>query len=109
MKIGGNVVAEVQVYEEVVNEIGEAEKVCKTIQTLKGFLDLRGGESEYEKFNTKMQESTHIFICDFVPLEKGVISKNGRLKVNDVIYDVMLIDNPLELGRHYEIYLKFIG
>lgn len=107
--IRGNIDGEVQTYTFVTNQIGEAEKVWSTVQTLKGFIDLCTGESEYEKYDAKIQQSTHVFICDFVPLSKGVKAENCRMKIGGEIYDIMLIDNPLGLGRQYEIYLKYIG
>lgn len=107
--IRGNIKGELQTYTSVKNQIGEAEKVWSTVQTLKGFIDLCTGESEYEKYDKKVQQSTHVFICDFLPLYKDVKSENCRMKIGDEIYDIMLIDNPLELGRQYEFYLKYIG
>lgn len=107
--IGGNIEGELQTYISVTNQIGEFEKVWSTVQTIKGFLDFCAGESEYEKYDKKVQQSTHVFICDFLPLYKGVKAENCRMKIGGEIYDVMLIDNPLELGRQYEFYLKYIG
>ena len=107
--IVGNIQAEIQMYKSEKNEIGEDVKSWETVQTLKGFLDLCTGESEYEKYNKKVRQSTHIFICGFMPLYKGINAENCRMKIGSDIYDIMLIDNPLELGRQYEIYLKFIG
>ncbi len=109
MKIGGNVTAEIQMFTTITNEIGEAERVWSTVQSLIGFLDLRGGDSDYKTYDTKIEDSTHIFICDYVPLSDGVKSENSRMKINGKIYDIMLIDNPMELDRHFEFYLKFTG
>lgn len=109
MKIGGNVTAEIQTFATIMNEIGEAEKTWSTVQSLVGFLDLRGGDSEYKTYDTKIEDSTHLFICDYVPLENGVKSENSRMIINGKIYDIMQIDNPMELNRHYEFYLKYTG
>lgn len=109
MKIGGNIQAEIQVFASTKNEIGEYVKSWKTKQTLKGFLDLRGGDSDYTSFDAKVEDSTHIFICDYVPLVSGVTTENSRMLIKGKAYDIMLIDNPMELNEHYEIYLKFTG
>lgn len=109
MKIGGNLIAEIQMYKSEKNEIGEAVKLWETVQTLKGFLDLRGGDSDYTSFDAKVEDSTHIFICDYVPLVSGVTTENSRMLIKGKAYDIMLIDNPMELNEHYEIYLKFTG
>ncbi len=101
--------AEIQCCYTQENSIGENEKAWSAIQTLKGFLDLRLGDCEYEKFNTKLQQSSHVFVCDFVPLKSSIIAENSRMKFNNKNYEIMLIDNPLGLDRQYEFYLKFVG
>lgn len=107
--ICGNISAEIQIFDSICNEIGEAEKTWKTVQTLKGFLDLCGGDSDYKSFDAKVQDSTHVFICDFLSLNSLITAENCRMKINDRIYDIMLIDNPMGLDKHYEFYLKYIG
>lgn len=109
MEIGGNLIAEIQMYKSEKNEIGEAVKFWKMVQTLKGFLDLRGGDSDYTSFDAKVEDSTHVFICDYTPLVSGITAENSRMLIKGKAYDIMLIDNPMELNRQYEIYLKFIG
>lgn len=104
--IGGNVTAEIQTKTITVNSIGEQEEKWSTVKTIRGFLDLISGDSKYETYNAKIQESTHIFICDYTPLG---VSVNARLIVDGKNYDVMLIDNPMKLNRQLEIYLKMVG
>lgn len=107
--IDGNIDALVQIKTTVKNEIGEAISKWETVNTLRGFLDLSGGDSKYTNYNAKIQESTHVFICDYVELDKRVKTENSRIIVNDDNYDVMLIDDPMNLNQHLEIYLKYIG
>ena len=104
--IGGNVTAELQTKTIVTNSIGEQEEKWTTLNTLKGYLDLISGDSKYESYNTKLQESTHVFICDYIPLG---VSVNARLVVSGKTYDITLIDNPMNLNRQLEIYLKLVG
>lgn len=105
----GNMDAEIQMYKSENNEIGETVKSWETVQTLKGFLDLRSGDSDYRTFDAKIEDSTHIFLCDYVPLAEGVNAENSRIVIKGKTYDIMLIDNPMELDEHYEIYLRLIG
>ena len=98
--IGGNVTAELQTKTITVNPIGEQEEKWSTVKTLKGYLDLISGDSKYENYNTKLQESTHVFICDYTPLR---VSVSSRLIVDGNTYDIMLIDNPMGLKRQLEI------
>lgn len=109
MKIGGNTTAQIQTAETTVNAIGEAEKTWSTAGVLTGFLDMRSGDSGYQTYDTKIEESTHIFICDYKPLPEGVAAETSRMIINGMIFDIMLIDDPMGLKRQYEIYLKYTG
>ena len=59
--IGGNITGIIQTYTVTKNEIGEQEKEWVDKQSLKGWLDLQTGNSNYTTYNAKLQESTHIF------------------------------------------------
>lgn len=109
--IGGNTKAVIQVSASAKNEIGETVQSWRDVQTLKGWLDLASGEARYSTFNAKIQESTHIFICDFVPLKSGIAAEASRMIINGKRYDVLLIDNPMEMGggSQLEIYLRYTG
>lgn len=109
--IGGNITAVIQTATTSKNAIGEQVKSWANAQTLKGWLDLSSGDSKYTTYNAKMQESTHVFIADYVPLAAGIQAENSRMTINGKIYDIMLIDNPMEMGggSQLEIYLKYTG
>lgn len=107
--IGGNTTAEIQTYtKNGKNEIGEPICEWKTVQSITGWLDLIDGDSKTSSFNTKIQESTHIFISDYEPV--AVKPENSRLVDEDgLIYDILLIDDPMKLHMQLEIYLKYTG
>lgn len=109
--IGGNIKAVIQVYAAAKNEIGENVQTWTDVQTIKGWLDLQAGDSKYNTYHAKIQESTHIFIADYVPLDERIMAENSRMVINGNRYDIMLIDNPMEMGvgSQLEIYLKFTG
>lgn len=131
--IGGNTAAELQVKTSgEKNAIGERTETWETVVELLGWLDLSGGDSKYTTYSAKIQESTHLFMCDFqsfVALSSqwnpfnflnGIIkaeldenvdvtSENARLLIDGKVYDIMLIDDPMNLHEHLEIYLKFVG
>ena len=109
--IGGNITAAIQVKTITKNEIGEHIESWADVQSIKGWLDLQGGDSKYSTYNAKIQESTHIFIADYVPLDSRITAENSRMVIKGKRYDIMLIDNPMELenGSQLEIYLKFTG
>lgn len=105
--IGGNTIAQLQTSTTCKNEIGEGVKSWETANNLYGFLDLSSGDSKYTTYNAKIQESTHVFICDWKQLFAK--AENSRLIVNGEIYDVILIDDPMGLHKQLEIYLQYRG
>lgn len=116
--IGGNIKAMLQVHSTTTNKIGEPVEQWEDVIELTGFLDLSSGDSKHNTYNAKIQESTHIFICDFALIPEfievegknvPVTVENARMVANSKRYDVMLIDNPMELNQHLEIYLKYTG
>lgn len=107
--IGGNTTAALQIRTTTKNEIGEAVKSWKTVDEIKGFLDMSSGDSKYTTYNAKIQESTHVFISDWRKLDAFVKAENSRLVINGEIYDVMLIDDPMGLHKQIEIYLQYRG
>ena len=117
--IGGNTQAVFQVKKStrdenghyIRNSAGEVIREWEDAQTIKGWLDLNSGDSKRTTFYAKIQESTHIFIADYVTLDERINAENARMRINGKLYDIMLIDNPMEMGKgsQLEIYLKYTG
>ena len=108
--IGGNTTAQIQISTSEKNEIGEMVRSWETADAITGFLDLSSGDSKYTSYNAKIQESTHVFVADWKRLAAGVRAENSRLVDEDgLLYDILLIDDPMKLHRQLEIYLKFTG
>lgn len=138
-KIGGNTRAVVQVRDSgTKNQIGERIHQWVDVAALTGWLDLIDGGGSATKrtvYNAAIQESSHIFLCDFQSfknlssgwvwnpfnLHTGVISnaelpqavdatsENARIVIDNQIFNIMLIDDPMNMHQHLEIYLKFTG
>lgn len=107
--IGGNIQGVIQVKaSSTKNEIGESIATWEDAKTLSGFLDLSSGNSNYTSYNTKISESTNIFICDYQDLSTIDVEK-ARMVIKNQVYDITWIDNPMELNKHLEIFLKHIG
>ena len=66
--IGGNINAVLQLKSTSKNAIGEAVTSYTDTITLVGFLDLMNGDSKHTVYDAKVEESTHIFICDYIDL-----------------------------------------
>ena len=110
--IGGNITAYLQISTTTKNEIGESIKTFENIWHQKGLLDLSSGDSRYATYNAKVQESTHIFICDYIQNNKipdNAKPENTRMLIDGKTYDVKLIDDPMNLHKHIEFYLSFTG
>lgn len=122
MSVCGNMWGFIQVKAENshMNQIKENMTTWQDCMKILGWLDLSTGDSDRATFSAKIQESTHIFLCDYQALTGKVTvggqvetvhvtSENARMVINGLVYDILLIDNPMNMNEHYEIYLKFIG
>lgn len=106
--IGGNTKAVLQQFSgHTKNGIGERVPTWADYHTFNaGWLDLSSGDSKYT-YNAKLQESTHVFLTDYAAIDRKANDK--RLLVNGTVYEVLLIDDPMELHQQLEIYLKYLG
>ena len=109
--IGGNIEAIIRVSTTDVNDIGEHVLTWSDAQSIKGWLDLSSGEARYTTYHAKIQESTHVFVADYVSLDSRITAETSQMVINGKRYDILLIDNPMELGTgsQLEFYLKFTG
>ena len=118
-KIGGNIDLVLKRKDGfTTNEIGERIPNYVDYITLHGFLDMANNNTGHSTFNAKVQDSSHYFVCDYVEFpvfvdEKGLsrVATPNDLKgfCNGKEYDVLWIDNPMELNYQYEIYLEYKG
>lgn len=106
--INGNERADLQIRTTAENDI-ESVSLWTTVQTLFGWLDVSNGDSKYTSFDAKMQESSHIFLADYVQLDSRIKPENSRAVIAGHVYDIMLIDDPMGKHRQLEIYLKYTG
>ena len=106
--IGGNTTAIIQTKTSSKNEYGALTDTWKDITTIKGFLDFIGGDGSYKSnFKGKLEETTHIFICDYNEAVAKTQPTTSRLFIDGQIYDVLMIDDPMGLHKHIEIMLKY--
>lgn len=114
IKIGGNITATVQKKSSQKNRIGEGVPAYNTVGTVLGWLDYVSGDNAISQYRGKMQDTTHIFLCDHdkwtqAVQDAGVTGENSRLLINGNPYNVLYIDNPMELNEHMELYLQYVG
>lgn len=110
--ICGNITGSIHIKQNVSkNEIGEIEPIWAEVFSPVGWLGLQNGDSKRTNFNAKIEESTHVFLCDFDPLIYSLTEEDQdiRMLIKGKMYDVLLIDNPDEMDEQLEIYLRKIG
>ena len=108
--IGGNIIGIIQTKaSEGKNAIGEAEIKWTDAFSQLGWLGLQSGDSKRATFNAKIEESTHVFLCDYHSGIYALADKDTRMVIKGNMYDVLLIDNPDEMDEQLEIYLRKIG
>lgn len=108
MDIGGNLELTIQVKVVTDNDIGEPVNNWTDSITIKGWLDLSSGTSTYSH-KTKTEESSHVFITDYNSTVRGLDPAKCRCIINNRIYQITFIDDPMELHDHLEIFLKLVG
>jgi len=108
--IGGNINGIVQIKTSGgKNAIGEPVAEWVNMTNLFGWLGLQNGDSKYQNFNAKIEESTHVFLSDYDAGVYSLAGKDTRMIIKGFVYDVLLIDNPDEMDEQLEIYLRKVG
>lgn len=107
--IGGNIQGTIQTCITTQNSIGESEKSWMDAFSSIGWLGLQSGEQKYGTFHAKLEESTHVFLCDYHSGIYALADKDTRMIIKGFVYDVVLIDNPDEMDEQLEIYLRKVG
>lgn len=113
--IGGNIQATVQIKTSSgKNVIGENIEAWENVGEVKGYIDFASGQNDMQNYNAKLQRTSHYFICDYqkwiaMKHDQNVTAENSRMVINENIYNVLMIDNPMELNQHIEVYLEYVG
>lgn len=107
--IGGSITGTIQTKTTTKNAIGESVKSWTDAFSTIGWLGLQSGDSKYSNFNAKLEESTHVFLCDFHSGIYALADQDTRMIFKGNVYDVLLIDNPDEMDEQLEIYLRKVG
>ena len=89
------------------NSIGEKVTSWVNYKTIHGFLDFMTEATGRTNYNSKIVESTHVFICDYVEINKPLTEL--KVYLNNKEFDITYIDDPMYLHKHIEIFLKYIG
>lgn len=104
---GGNVDLVLKTKTQAENDIGEKIATWTDYKTIRGFLDFQSEATGRTTYNSKIEESSHVFICDYVAIDK----KENELKAfcNGKEFDITYIDDPMGLHKHLEIFLDYVG
>ena len=108
--IGGNIAATIQTKSMTEkNAIGEAVNSWTDKFNTVGWLGFQGGEQNRSSFSAKIEESTHIFLCDYHEGIYALADDDTRMIIKGIVYEVKLIDNPDEMDEQLEIHLRRVG
>lgn len=107
--IGGNINGIIQTKTTAKNAIGEAVQTWADAFRQVGWLGLQSGDSKHTNFNAKLEESTHVFLCDYHSGIYALADQDTRMIIKGFVYDVLLIDDPDEMDEQLEIYLRKVG
>lgn len=103
--IGGNIRASILEIGSTKSTIGESVTALKRQSTsLVGYLDYTTGTANYNTYNSKFTDASHVFICDYIPFKFDI--RKHLLQIDGELYDITLVDDPMRLHQHLEIYLK---
>lgn len=105
--IGGNINLVLKQKSTTKNDIGENVLSWVDYKTIHGFLDFMSESTGRTNFNSKIVESTHVFICDYVEINKPLTELKAYC--NNQEFDITYIDDPMNLHKHIEIFLKYVG
>ena len=107
--IGGNITGRVQVKTTAANAIGETVLEWADAYTVTGWLGLQSGDRKYTTYNAKLEESSHVFLCDYHSGLYALAAQDLRMVIKGFVYDVTFLDNPDEMDQQLEIYLRRVG
>lgn len=107
--VGGNLVAKVMRSETEKNVKGVYVSGEPTqIMEICGWLDYQSGEVGHLAYQSAMQDSTHVFLSDYMA-DYAELSEVGlSLEIGSKSYEVKLIDDPMNLHEHIETYLRLV-
>ena len=106
-KIGGNTDLVLKTKVQTTNSIGEKIDTWGEYKTIHGYLDFMSETTGRTSFNSKIIESTHVFVCDYEEIDKSI--RDLKAFHNNDEFDITFIDDPQELHYQLEISLKYIG
>ena len=106
--IGGNLEATIQVKHTFDNDLGEHINTWDNLITIKGWLDLSSGNSTHSH-KTKTEENSYMLLTDYDKTVRDLSTSQCRCLINNRVYEVQSIDDPMELHDHLEISLKLLG
>ena len=107
--IGGNITGIIQTKTTEKNVIGESVQTWADAFSQIGWLGMQSGEKRRATFSAKIEESSHVFLCDFHPGIYALADQDTRMIIKGKMYDVTFIDNPDEMDKQLEIYLRKVG
>ncbi|MEG0991347.1 MAG: hypothetical protein RSN88_10840 [Gordonibacter sp.] len=110
MAVGGNATAIVTRAVKSKNKdgIAVAGKPEKLME-LTGWLDYQAGQSGHLAYQAKLQDATHLWLCDYDEAYAALPEGGLSLVIDGKPYEVLLIEDPMGMHEHLETYLRYVG
>lgn len=110
MAVGGNAAVSVVRAAKAKNEAGVAVPgEPKRIAEVRGWLDYQAGQPSHLAYQAKLADTTHVLMCDYDPALAELKTQGLSAVVGGEPYEVLLIDDPMGMHGHLEIYLRYVG
>lgn len=108
--IGGNATAEVLRTAKTKDASGLAVPgESERLMEIRGWLDYQSGQPSRQAYQAKVQEATHLWICDYLEDFASLPVGGLSLSIGGLAYEVLLIDDPMGMHEHLEAYLRRVG
>lgn len=98
---------EIEVMEQVDDGIGGFTENWAPFKTVQGYLDLITGTDLNTLQNAFTEQSTHVLIIP--QFTDGITDKMRVVDTQNRYYAITYADDPVGVGHHNELYIKFGG
>lgn len=98
---------EIEVTAQVDDGIGGFTENWEPFKTVKGYIDLLTGTDLNTLQNAFTEQSTHILIIP--QFTTGITDKMRVVDSQNRYYTITYADDPVGIGHHNELYIKFGG
>lgn len=79
------------------------------LMELDGWLDYQAGQPSRLSYQAKLQDATHLWICDYREDFAALPEAGLSLEIGGARYEILTIDDPMGMHEHLETHLRRVG